>query len=207
MVILLSAAGCVFRGNAEMLESRLRLSEDRNRHIRRELDTSQAELRASRRENEALGKQLIAQDGPNPPSEQTSNVARVESIRFNRLLTGGLDRDGEPGDEVLSVVLEPVDGGGDPVKVPATLDFRLLDLIKPANTQTSMSWSFTAEELATRWGRTTFAGGFSFQLDIPPPEPSAEYIVQATLTLPDGRRFDDTLPITLRAASTDKNAL
>ena len=61
---------------------------------------SQSQLQAARRESADLRTQLA--DGTRTARvEQVSALGQVEAIELNRFLTGGLDRDGVPGDETV----------------------------------------------------------------------------------------------------------
>src|SRR5579864_7144033 len=102
------AAGCASRGQIDVLESRLRQQEDSIAQLQNEVSTSKSQLVAARRESEQLKTQLSEQTRT-ARVEQLSALGQVEGIALNKLLTGGLDRDGAPGDEILSAVVVPTD--------------------------------------------------------------------------------------------------
>ena len=81
---------------------------------------SQSQLQAARRETVDLKTQL-ADGNPDGPCRAGKRLGQVEGIALNKFLTGGLDRDGMPGDEIFSAVIVPTDSQGNLVKAPGSV--------------------------------------------------------------------------------------
>ncbi len=187
-VLMLGGGGCATRGNVELLESQLRQQEDQLFAIRTQLETAETELRVAQKEVGALRVQLAKNGAPGLLPEQAQSLYRVTGIRVNKFFTGGLDRDNQPGDDLLNVVLTPHDEQGESVKLPGRLELEVLDLSAAEPARRLGVWHFPAEELAKLWhsGLTT-----GFQLRLPwQRQPSSEdLMVQARFVTADGREF------------------
>src|SRR3984957_11289664 len=114
---LVLAAGCASTGQLDILESRLRRQEYANNQLQAQLTKSQNHLQATRRETVDLRTQL-AEGKKIAHAEQVVALGQVEGISLNKYLTGGLDRDGVPGDEMFAAFVVPTDADGNVVKAP-----------------------------------------------------------------------------------------
>ncbi|HID21862.1 MAG TPA: hypothetical protein EYP14_05605, partial [Planctomycetaceae bacterium] len=185
--------GCSARHTADLLEARLRHQEDELRRLQGRLEQKEAELAEARRETELLRSRLQASNS-SLQSDQIALLAQVERLKINALLTGGIDRDGQPGDEALSVFLAPQDHQGDALKVPGTLRLTLYDLGQ-AGRETIGTWTFSPDQMRERWHRGVLGVGYQFELSWQEPPRSDELVLHAELILPDHRRFQATAPI------------
>lgn len=192
VLLALVASGCRARGELEMLETELRRQEDLRVEAEQQVSSLQQELRVARTENSQLHAQLRKRGDLTLVSEQVAVLSRVESIKFNMLLTSGVDRDGQPGDEALSVLVMPVDESGDLIKLPGAVELELLDLSLPPNQQRTGAWKFDVDDVRERWHKGFLAAGYLFQLDWQQAPVSSELTLHAKLTAPDGRAFDVT---------------
>jgi hypothetical protein len=122
-------------------------------------------------------------------------VARATGIRFHSLLTRPLDRDDQPGDEILNVVLTPHDADGESVKLPGGLRLELLDLSRTDGERTVASWDFDAEQAREQWHSGFIATGYRFELPWPESAPTGKLLLLARLTTHDGRHFETTQEI------------
>ena len=189
---LLSALGCASRGDVDLLEARLRENERELESAKSHLDQSRSELQLARQEAELLRTQL-SDSGRQPLlAEQADVLLRTAGLKFNSLLTGGLDRDGLPGDDVLSAVLVPHDGNGEPVKLTGAIDLELIDLSRPKDSQQIGEWNFSAEESRELWHRGLLGAGYRLNLPWQQIPESSEVVLHAKLTAPDKREFDAT---------------
>src|SRR5262245_49188863 len=93
------AAGCAARGDLEMLESELRRHEQAQQELSDQLQTARNELHVARSDAEALRAQLSQRGQVALVSEQAEVLHKAEGIKFNMLLTSGINRDGRPGDD------------------------------------------------------------------------------------------------------------
>ena len=130
----------------------------------------------------------------------------MTGVSVSNLLTGPLDRDGVPGDELLAVVLAPVDADGSPVKAAGAVALDLTDLAADGDARDVASWAFDPAGAADRWRSTPLGAGYRFRLPLPPGGRSDEEAAR-TLHLhvrfetPDGRTFDTTRELTVTPQS------
>src|SRR5436190_23635234 len=106
-VMAFAIGGCAAR-NVDLLETRLREQEDSLAELQRDLSGTKSELEIARRESEELRTRLGAPEGETLVSEQARVLYRVQGVKFNTMLTGGLNLDDAPGDDGLTAMLMPV---------------------------------------------------------------------------------------------------
>src|SRR5690606_18255223 len=135
-------AGCSTTSKTDVLEARLRSQEDMIAVHESEAQRFKTELAAVRRESEDLRLQLADQGRPLTPAEESAAAFRATGIQLSSLMTGGLDTDGEPGHDALSVVLIPHDGDGELVKVPGQIEIEALDPSHAGGAQRIGHWKF-----------------------------------------------------------------
>jgi hypothetical protein len=183
----------------EVLESRLRQQEDALYALRSELDAKSSELAATR-----LELNLLRERKPEPgqtaiPAEHVEVVSRATGIRFHSLLTRPLDRDSQPGSDLLNVVVVPHDADHETVKLPGGVRLELLDLSKSEGERVVAAWDFKADEARERWHSGFIATGYRFELPWPETAPSGKLMLLARLTTQDGRHFEATQEIVAAA--------
>lgn len=188
-------AGCSLRGNIDALESQLRQQELAQEEIVAQLAQARDELKVARRDSEALRKQLTEHRLVALSPEQADVFYRAESIKFNMLMTSGQDRDGQPGDEGLSVLLTPVDAHGDLVKLAGDIQLDLFDMTRPAEQQRLGQWNFALDEVREHWHKGFLSAGYLFQVDWQSPPTAAELTLHARMSVADGRQFDATTQV------------
>jgi len=199
------AAGCATTGQMDLLESRLRRQEDANNQLQAQLAESQNQLQAARREAVALRTQL-ADDKKNARAEQLSALGTVEGISLNKYLTGGLDRDGVPGDEMFSAVVVPADADGNLVKAPGTVAVTVLDLSKPEAQQCVGRWEYGPKESEALWHSGFLGSGYVVRVPWQKTPDSPTLLVHARLKTIDGRQFDTSQSIRINPPSTTAQA-
>jgi hypothetical protein len=197
MFVFLAAAlsGCGTRRTTDLLEARLRLQEDRLAALETQLDSARSELLAQQRENETLRTRVASHSDSALLPEQADAVFRATGIAVHEWMTAGLDRDGLPGDDFLHAVIVPRDAHGEPVKVPGTVEMKLLDLSKPKDEQNLGTWTFDAEKSGRHWHAGALATGYLFELPWQMVPDSPKLLLYARLTTPDGRQFDTSAPV------------
>ena len=121
--------------------------------------------------------------------EQADALFRAKGIRIQKWMTGGLDRDDQPGDELLIAVIVPHDDDGETVKLPGTIQLRLLDPAMPEDGQRLGEWTFTPEESRRHWHKGMIASGHQFRLPWQQLPHSSNLMLHVTLTTTDGRQF------------------
>jgi outer membrane murein-binding lipoprotein Lpp len=188
------AAGCASRGQLDVLESRLRQQDDTITQLQNQVSTTQSQLQAARRESDELRTQVA--DGTRTARvEQVSALGTVEGIELNRYLTGGLDKDGQPGDEALSAVVVPTDSQGNLVKAPGSVAVTLFDLSKPEAQQRIGHWEYSAKQADSLWHSGFLGSGYIVRVPWQEKPQSANLLVHARLKTIDGRQFDTSQTI------------
>jgi hypothetical protein len=188
----LGLAGCASRGSVEILESELRSDERAREGLNEQLRQSQEELKIARTDAAALRSQLAERRQVALSPEQADVFYRADAIKFNMLLTGGQERDGQSGDDSLSVMLMPVDVHGDLVKLAGDVELELFDMTLASDQQRLGLWRFNLDEVREHWHKGFLAAGYLFQMDWQMPPVSPELTLHARMTVADGRQFDAT---------------
>ncbi|MCG8586340.1 MAG: hypothetical protein MI757_16655 [Pirellulales bacterium] len=96
------------------------------------------------------------------PAESSS--FDVREVRLHTVLTGGIDRDGLPGDEGIQVVIEPLDADGKVVAATGEIAIALMDHTLPAGKQRLAFWTFDADKAASESRSGGLSKGLSFDL-------------------------------------------
>ncbi len=195
----LALAGCVLPGSAEVVESELRQKELVEEELTAQLAQAQEELKVARNDAAGLRAQLSENRQVALSPEQADVFYRAEAIKFNMLLTSGQDRDGQPGDDALSVMLMPVDGHGELVKLAGDVEMELFDMTLPADQQRLGTWKFNIGEVREHWYKGVLAAGYLFQVDWQSAPVSPDLMLHARMTVPDGRQFDTTTQVKVAA--------
>jgi hypothetical protein len=200
-VCLLLAAGCLgSRGNVELLEAKLRQQQDLADRYQRQLSQTQSELTVAQQETDVLRKQLVDQGERPLPAEYTQNLFQVTGLQFKPLLTGGRDRDGQAGDDVLVALIAPYDEHGDVVKLPGALEIEALDMTRPEGERQVAHRQFSPQEARALWKSGFLAAGFQCEVPWQQPPASDELLLHARLSTADGRQFDATHTIRVQTA-------
>jgi outer membrane murein-binding lipoprotein Lpp len=191
---LVLAAGCASTGQLDVLESRLRRQEDAANQLQAQLAESQNQLQAAKRETVDLRTQL-ANGKKIAHAEQVVALGQVEGISLNKYLTGGLDRDGVPGDEMFSAVVVPADADGNLVKAPGSVIVTVLDLSKPEAQQRVGRWEFGPKDSESLWHSGFLGSGYVVRVPWQSLPESPTLLVHARLKTIDGRQFDTSQSI------------
>ncbi len=192
LLLATTLAGCA-AGDVDALESQLRTQEETIAQLQRELSSANAEARAAVAETDSLRNQLAQQN--QPPStlpEQAQALFRVERVEFHKYMTGGLDTDGQPGDDAVAVLLVPQDQDGELLKVPGGVHIDLFDMTQPADQQRIGSYDFSPQEVREAWYSGFFGSGFMLELPLIIPPQSPKVTLHAELLTSDGREFHTT---------------
>ena len=161
---VIAVGGCAHRGNVDLLEARLRDQEDQLRSLHAQVDRTNSELTAARRVNESLKQKVVQPASHDEQFEFSEQQFQVTGLKINSLLTGGFNRDGQPGDDQVTLVFAPVDRREQPVQLPGRVECELLDLAQPADarnapTAIAMTGSFASNRAnakcsTCRWTRS-----------------------------------------------------
>lgn len=189
---LLSTAGCSgLRSRSDSaVEVRLREMRQENDDLRRELQTAQSVLQDARRELIAMREQTASESGVTLTSgTATGQIARLE---VNPLLSGGLDRDQQPGDELLSVLVTTLDADGSARQEPGTLTVTAYDYALNDAGQQVGQWKWDPEAAAERWVDGLVGAGYRLTEPWMHPPRSREIVLHVRFVSLDGRQFDAT---------------
>lgn len=203
LLALFACHGCATRGNLAVLEGQLRRQEDQVHHLNGELKETQQQLQIARTESEKLRGQLVEQAGGKLLPEQSDVIFRASSIKFNAYLTCGVDRDGQPGDELLSVLLVPQDAQGHTIRLPGALEVEAIDLNASENQRRLGQWKWPLEAAGKEWHSGFLAEGYHLEVPWQAPPGHSQITVHAKLTTPDGRAFDATQVVNVRVAGSE----
>lgn len=202
--VALMAVGCLGRNRAaDYLQARLRVQEESISEMQAQLDKSTSELQLARREADNLRTQLVEAGQPTLPAEQAAVLLRVSQVKFNSMLTSGLNQNDQPGDDRIVVNFSPYDDDGEVVKLPGRVHITAQDPALPEAERTVGDWRFTAEECRTHWVRGFLGAGYQFNLEPQQPLRNSDLVVHLTLETPDGRSFQATHLVKVRPEGTD----
>lgn len=177
--------------NQELLESELRARDFQLRELKDEFAKTRHVNQALLYENAALRQHM-----PVSP-EHAAQTFGLRRLVLGRL-TGSIDKDGLPGDDVLEVHLEPRDSDDHLIKAPGQLQVLALE-ISPEGLKTAIgSWDIGPEELRRAWRSGLLSTGYVLHLTWQK-RPMAETVrVIARLVLSDGRAFEADRDIRVR---------
>ncbi len=134
-----------------------------------------------------------------PPAGDDSR--RVASLVLNRLLCSGYNADGRPGDEGITIMLEPRDAQGRIVKVPSDVSVVVLDPALVGESARIARWDFTSSDLAGRFRTGKMGQGLLLQPVWPAAGPlHSDLHLFVRYTTRDGRRFEVDRPIRIALA-------
>ncbi|MEX0867702.1 MAG: hypothetical protein WD030_10110, partial [Pirellulales bacterium] len=134
---------------------------------------------------------------PNPAVQQAVAAStEVQSIGLNKLLTGGYNMDGHPGDEGILVVIEPRDGQGEIIAAAGEVSIVLLDEQAAGDQKRFARWDFEPHEVQARWRESPLGHGLHFELPWPADPPTHKQMhIFARLVTADSRKLAADKPI------------
>jgi len=210
LALLPVSSGCLTIGDGadvELLESRLRDSEDRSRRAEKLVVESQRNVELAQKEADLLRKQLVENRQQPLFEEQADVLVRAESLAFQSMLTGARDTDGNPGDDSLHIVLAPQDRDGELVKLAGAIEIDAVDPSRPASSQLIGHWKYSPSESRQNWHRGFLASGYQFELPIQESPHSDELLLKARLVTPDGRVFHATHTVVVAISKANSSSL
>lgn len=180
--------GCASRMNTDVLQARIREQSLQLTESQREIAKTRAELKQVRLEADRLRTEL-GQTNPNDAAVPRSSD-QISKVHIYSLLSGGINRDSQPGDDAVVVQFAPIDRDGEPINIPGELELTLIDPQLSDGDQELGSWSFSAEDCQKQWTRGFAKSGFQFTLPLEEPAQHSELIIQMKYMTSDDRRFD-----------------
>lgn len=195
LLLILTLSGCGGRGKSDLLEARLRQQEDNIFALQRDLKDSQQALETARQQTEVMQNQIVdASKGALLP-EQTKALYTVTGVKVNQLLTGGVDLDNKPGDELWTTLITPHDVDGETVKLPADMELELVDLNQTGENRRVGAWTFNSEEVRSHWYSGFAGSGFRFELPWQRLPDSEDLTLVVRMKSQDGRVFNANAPL------------
>ncbi len=195
-------AGCATRGNVELLEAHLRQQEDDLRSLHTQVERTQAELVAARRLNESLNQRLVQHAGHDAVLNVSEQHFRVTGLKINSLLTGGFNRDEQPGDDQITLVFATHDDRNQPIELPGSVDCELVDPSRPEGQQQIGRWSFDASETRAAWVKVLGSSGYRFELRWKTPPPSSDLELRVHFRSEHGDHFEGISPVKITLPGT-----
>lgn len=147
----------------------------------------------------------VSDRGLEPPPPPAMAGDTVERIALNRLLSGGYNRDGLPGDEGLQLVIEPLRADGQVLAEPGDVTIVVVDPAQAGRAREVARWEFTAIEAADRFQQRVFGQGIFFELPWPGEPPRHRDLdVHVRYAAADGRVLEAHRPIAIELMPLDK---
>ena len=192
---VLFLSGCAARGQMESLEAEIRQSQDSLYRAEAKSSELQSQLAQARQETELLRSQVASTGNGTSLPEQTGNLVRLSGVKINTLLSGGKDRDGQPGDDILVTLITPIDQQGDLVKIAGEVEIEAYDMTRPGDDKKVGRWTFDSGQSTKAWHSGFVGAGLQFELPWQDLPTAKELVVHARLRTTDGRQFDTNSPL------------
>jgi hypothetical protein len=204
VVVCVSVSGCHrgARRTTEVLETRIRNQEETIASLRRNATTLKAERDIARREADAIRSTIEKPDHPVMLAEHAETQLRVSTISISKLLSGGLDRDSEHGDELLNLLVVPTDESGETLRASGILEINAVDFAAPAGQQQIGHWKYDRNQTRDLWHAGLIGKGIQVTVPWQKIPGSKTVTVHARLTLPGGRQFDTTESLRVQPPAT-----
>lgn len=190
--------GCLGGTKPDLLEARLREQQDHLVAAERRIELAQTELQRVRREADQLRSELARSGKAVMAAEYTESLVRASKLQINSLLSGGLNRDDQPGDDALVAYLSLVDDDGEVIKLPGAIQLTLIDPALPEPSRQIGQWRFTAEECRTKWTRGFTGAGYQFTVPIDQPLSHEQQVLNVRMTTSDNRVFEASAMLRVR---------
>jgi hypothetical protein len=137
---------------------------------------------------------------PNPPAPSSKEFPsaqeelidpRITHIRLNSLATGGADLDNQPGDDGVSLLIEPRNAADQHVPIAGPVSVVVLDPAKQDEAARVARWDFSVHEVREFMGETSLSKGIRFQLPWPHARPEATRLhLYVRYTTPEGAQLE-----------------
>jgi outer membrane murein-binding lipoprotein Lpp len=164
VLTLISLGGCAGRMNSDLLQARIRDQAAQLTASQQETSKIKAELKQSRHETERLKAELAQQKFG--LDEIQSATATIDRLHIYGMSSGGLNKDGRPGDDAVVVQFAPLDEDGDAIKAAGDVEITLIDPQLPGANSKIGTWKFSADDCASHWTRGIASTGFQFTLPL-----------------------------------------
>lgn len=127
---------------------------------------------------------------PEPLKSIKPSDTKVTHLFLNPVLTGGSDLDGQPGDDGLSVVIEPRSADDQLVPQAGSVSVVVLDPTKAGDAARVARWDFAASEVQQKLSAASVAPGIRLQMPWPATPPTSDKLhLFVRYETADGRRL------------------
>jgi hypothetical protein len=207
---LVPIGGCSSFGKRprNLVEIQLREQRTENSELRRELQSAQTAL-AKTQHKLSMARQTKSDTGSTVTltSGVSGTPRSIERLELSSLLSGGLDRDGIPGDELLSVLATTVSKSGSAMQTDGTLTVTAFDYSFPAENQKVGHWEWDVEGTATLWSDGVVGTGYRLTKEWDQIPMSGKIVLHARFVSIDGQQFDATKTVTIDVPSHGTDAI
>jgi hypothetical protein len=143
---------------------------------------------------------------PLRPSERMNPDAEVARIILNPHHTGGLNSDGKPGDDMLSIAIEQRDANDQRILAPGDLKIVLVDPALDGPEAKLARWEFDSDEVARHVRRNREGASYQFELPWQTNPTHSDLRVFVRFSTFDGRRLEANAPLEVDLGSGDRGA-
>ena len=186
VVCLVTGCRAITRSPYDQIEAELRTRE-------RELSEARTQLQNSKQLNDAYARTPRGLAG----GEGRLPFQPLKDINLGSG-SGGVDNDGQPGDEALQVVVVPRDEDNSAVKVPANVTVLAFEVAKNGTKAAIGRWDVTPDMLRRTWKGGLFATGYYLQMQWDQLPAYERVRIQVRMETLDGRVFEADRDITVR---------
>jgi hypothetical protein len=159
----------------------------------RELAEAKNDLAYARQLNDAYQ----SRGEPGCPTPAGSNGVAVQDLVLGSG-TGGVDDDGNPGDESFQVVVVPRDLDTTPIKVPGKLTVKAYEIGRDGIKTCIGTWDITPEQLRRTWRGGLLATGYFVPLAWDKPPATERVRLAVRFTTLDGKAFEADRDVSVR---------
>jgi hypothetical protein len=156
----------------------------------------QRKVQSLEEKNDGLQQQLTEQRATiTNLREQVNRLRGIEGDRFEQLIypekivlermSGGYDRDGQPGDDGLVLFIQPIDRDGHVIKAAGELNATLLDMHEPASPVVIASYEFDANKTRELWYGKLLTNHWTVRCPWPPNGPPSQPEVTVEIQFTD----------------------
>jgi len=190
LLVLMVLCGCRTTREREEWEARYRDQRDEIASLQNEVSQLNRKLTLREQEGDDLRLQLASVGKVALSPEQAQLLYSATGIRINKLLSGGVDRDGIPGDDGLSILMTPHDEDGSLVKLPGEVEISLMDMTLPKGQETIGRWTIAAEDVKQQWHAGLVGAGYLFEVNWQSMPHNRNLLMHVRMKTGDGRQFD-----------------
>ncbi len=135
-------------------------------------------------------------------AERLNPDVKIDRILLDEGLSGGLNLDGKPGDELLSVAIEQRDAKDSQIIAPGDVSIVVVDPSVEGRAAKIARWDFDADEVAKHVRRNRQGAALQFELPWPKQPEHSDLRLFVRFTTYDGRKLEANLPIEVQLAGS-----